>query len=132
MSAKITPLPWGIYEDETIEIFGNNELSSVCTMQFANEEEKEMAREEAKTIVSAVNNTYGAGINPEAVPELVNLLKRLVEKEEKAYKGRVESANHFNNNADGVGVKFDYETPVALPKWVLEAKAAIEKATIKP
>jgi hypothetical protein len=109
MSAKITPLPWGIYEDETIEIFGNNELSSVCTMQFANEEEKEMAREEAKTIVSAVNGTWGAGINPEVVPDLLESLKETLAQFKKI-------DMHYSK---------DHEI-------MSRAEAAIEKATIKP
>ncbi len=34
---------------------------------------------EAKMITTAVNNTYGKGINPEAVPELVEALEKAIE-----------------------------------------------------
>lgn len=36
------------------------------------------ARWQRTQLASAINNTYGAGINPEAVPELLAALKRLL------------------------------------------------------
>jgi uncharacterized protein (DUF1786 family) len=33
----------------------------------------------ASAIVSAVNNTYGAGVNPEAIPNMLNALKKVME-----------------------------------------------------
>lgn len=77
MHKSISPTPWVVYEDETIEILGDNELSSVATMNFEGKEEREMATEEARVIVLAVNNTYGSGINPEAVPELFRTLTNM-------------------------------------------------------
>lgn len=56
----------------------------------------------ANRIVSAINGTYGSGINPEAVPELLRALKEVISVSDR---------------------KTDIYD---------RAKAAIEKATIKP
>lgn len=86
--------------------------------------------ENSKAITSAINSTYGKNINPESVPDLLEALKGIVAREEKAYAGRKQSADHFNNNTPGVGIKFDYETAAAMPQWISEAKAALAKAQL--
>lgn len=64
-------------------------------------------------IVSAINNTYGANINPEAVPELLNALKKLTSFEED-FKADREKA-----------LGYRYELSI-----LTLAKAAIEKAKL--
>lgn len=96
---KMSPLPW--------EIVGNNVESKDMSLIYIGESDlpPDEDKANAHAIVTAVNNTYGAGINPEAVPDLLKVLTALWDD---SCKGGI----HRN--------------------LILEsAKAAIEKATIK-
>lgn len=83
---------------------GDDIVTTNCSLLPKKEDEEHMRR-----IVSAVNNTYGAGINPEAVPELLDALK-----------GMLGPFSHIG----GVGREAKFKAREA-------AFAAIEKATIK-
>ena len=65
MKLNITPGPWykdkfGIYDE-----FGEHFI------------ETNIEVDDAAAIVTAVNNTYHKGINPEAVPEMLEVAKEL-------------------------------------------------------
>ena len=119
---KMTPFPLELKLKGNF-IFADNDIT-IVEIFGSNKTERWQA------IVTAVNSTYGKNINPESVPDLLEALKGIVAREEKAYAGRKQSADHFNNNTPGVGIKFDYETAAAMPKWISEAKAALAKAQL--
>lgn len=56
---------------------------------------------------------------------MVNMLSLVVEREKRAYYQRCDQAS-VHNNADGVGVDFDYVTPEPLPEWVKEIEKALK------
>lgn len=72
-----------IFSDETIITCGNVKPVLICRLSnirgdsFTNN--GEYIEDNAQAICSAVNNTYGKNINAEAVPELLEALKRIVE-----------------------------------------------------
>jgi len=72
---KMIMPPWVIDEirDEIHIIGANSYGESICALY--SDPMDEDVRANARAIVSAVNNTYGSGVNPEAVPELLNALK---------------------------------------------------------
>ena len=78
MKLNITPGPW---VSKGISIYS----VSVCSWHiltvnpFAPERENSEANTTA--IVTAVNNTYHKGINPEAVPELLQLVEEIYKSE---------------------------------------------------
>lgn len=106
MKNEITPTPW---RNAVTHILGN---APVTICRFGDDNKNwEVDR---SAIVSAINNTYGSGINPEAVPGLMDAIVELVS----AFDNLVEQG----------------DTTVAknrINRYVGEAKAAIEKATIK-
>lgn len=61
---------------------------------------------------------------------LLKLLQNAVKNELDKYDADVRYASQ-HNNTDGVGQTFDYYSPAPLPKWVVEAQAAIKKYTLK-
>lgn len=76
MNNKITPTPWQISQFKEMNIGINYdsplEAETICQVTGNN------ARN-ANAIVSAVNGTYGKLINPEAVGDLLESVKELVE-----------------------------------------------------
>lgn len=112
---KITPAPWKVeieggkfpaYSITTdVEEGANN---TVCNLFTATMGEKAHQEFNAFAIVSAVNNTYGASINPEAVPNLKKCLEELLYQFEKV-----------------VSPKFTLDHML-----IREAHAAIEKAKL--
>jgi hypothetical protein len=111
MKDKMTPTPWEarIEQDHSIHISSSSDSITyvICTCYC--EPLDETTKADAAAIVSAVNGTWGTGINPEGVPEIKKCLEELLVQFEK----------------------------VVDPKYTLdfmlirEAKAAIEKAQIK-
>ena len=80
MKDKMTPTPWEVREPIThmfASIIAAKSLDQVDSYVAAifKSDDCEM---NASAIVSAVNNTYGSGINPEAVPELLRALKEVI------------------------------------------------------
>lgn len=75
-----TPGPWKVVparypENACTSIYsGRKEISIVSNSQAVPAPESDY---NAEAIVSAINNTYGAGINPEAVPDLLQAIKEL-------------------------------------------------------
>lgn len=69
---NMTPhLPLSIdYDNDVVSVDGNMVLE--C---FAPTKDAQIAL--PKAVVSAIENTYGNGINPESVPEMYNALKSL-------------------------------------------------------
>lgn len=67
---------------------------------------EDVAGSDCRAIVSAINNTYGASINPEAVPDLLSALKLLLKQQENPH------------------LVFTGEDPIGT------ARAAIEKAKL--
>jgi hypothetical protein len=71
---EITKGEWKISEDNDIIVNNGNSITVIAEIDCnynANWEAN------AEAICNAVNNTYGKGINPEAVPDLVEVLKSL-------------------------------------------------------
>lgn len=106
--SAMTPAPWAIEEKwrtGTYKIYGPDERSEV------GETNTEV---DAHAIVSAVNATYGSGIDPEAIPELMHAVLSFIAgmNEEESFPGHSEA----------------YLTQVCLPR----AEAAIAKANLKP
>jgi len=111
----MTPTPWKV-DDETdpkeeLYIVSDGIPDSFfCLANLYCNPMDDETKANAAAIVSAVNNTYGKGINPESVPDLLSALHGML--------------NIGNALATG------HES------WIDErranAKAAIEKATIKP
>lgn len=103
---KMTPTPWEIDDaaDEIniISMKSKHNFAAIATL-FCNPVDDETTAN-ASTIVSAVNNTYGQSINPEAVKEMYDVLKSFVN----SYKG----------------------VNIGSFKILDEAKAAIEKAKL--
>lgn len=109
---KMTPTPWAL---SNIDEEGDARVISRAIGLYANQiclpPHKDLESAEnwclnAQAIVSAVNNTYGAEINPECVPSMLDALKEI---------------------HDIWGQEWGWRDHPAF----LKAKAAIEKATIK-
>lgn len=96
---KMTAAPWRI--DERGFVLGRG-------LNWAIIDPDDVSRADITAIVSAINNTYGASINPEAVPDMKKVLIELLAQFEKV-------------------VEPKYTLDFMLIK---EAKAAIEKAKL--
>jgi|SRR5580693_9375810 hypothetical protein len=82
---KMTPTPWKVEITESkfpvysvtadIEEGANN---TICNLFTATMGEKESQEFNASAIVSAVNNTYGAAIDPNQVPDLLRAAEMLL------------------------------------------------------
>lgn len=73
---KMTATPWRIVEttndpDFVGDLLGKN-LTGIAGIYAGNE----YSASDAAHIVSAINNTYGQEINPEAVPDMLKALQR--------------------------------------------------------
>jgi hypothetical protein len=79
LKSTTTPTPWEIdeIEDELHIVRVGGFPESVCALYSDPMDDETKAN--ASAIVSAVNNTYGAGINPEAVPVLLKAFQRLLD-----------------------------------------------------
>jgi hypothetical protein len=64
---KMTPTPW--WEDD------DNCIASGSHESYITIAEVLTGLEDREAISKAVNNTYGCGVNPEAVPDLLEALK---------------------------------------------------------
>jgi hypothetical protein len=79
----------------------------------------------ALDIITAYNNTYGAGINPEGLPTLIKAALDLL-----AYDKKEGVFDDCQNNGDGFSPDLLVSSQL---RTILDSiKAAIEKATIKP
>jgi hypothetical protein len=77
MKDKITPTPWKVDDDgKAISIMDNAEIVYVAHWVYGSD--KKIVMMNANGIVSAVNNTYGSGINPEMVPKLLDALENIL------------------------------------------------------
>lgn len=76
---KMTPTPWKVkkFKNWATNVVGKEEGDDIC--ELSNTNSKKVQNTNAAAIVSAVNNTYGAAINPEAIPELMRVLKWIIE-----------------------------------------------------
>jgi hypothetical protein len=83
---KMSPAPWKIdggfvtEHDSYACIIGSTISAPIRETHIAevySEDENETAN--AKAIVSAINNTYGKGIDPSSIPELLEALKDLMD-----------------------------------------------------
>lgn len=122
---KITPTPWEI---QTRFLIGNpdkvfiNGHSNVCELRIGNRSMSE-GNADAEAIVSAINNTYGAGINPEAVPELIKAAIALL-----AYEQKEGLFDDYVNNGDGYSPTLEVSGTLRI---ILNAiKSTIEKAKL--
>lgn len=82
MKLKITPGPWATNANISF-IYGDiNRLNDIMEDLICDppncEESYNNWKDNAAAIVTAVNNTYHAGIDPEAVPEMLECLKMSV------------------------------------------------------
>jgi hypothetical protein len=78
---KISQMPW--YLDDTYNQDENISLIGADKKQIGNLFQDGCGNGDktpgnAKAIISAVNNTYGSGVNPEAVPDLLTALNELM------------------------------------------------------
>jgi hypothetical protein len=134
MNNNMTPTPWKVakFKSWSTNVVGQGESNDICEMSGTHP--KATQNENAKAIVSAVNSTYGNGINPEAVKEMYAAVLAL------------------NDYAEYVAAKNEMEeVPLLFDDWqhankaawddrfkrpdhfitLSEAKAAIDKALIK-
>lgn len=104
MENKMTPTPW---TSDGCQVHAKGKYLLAAQSGSSLEEDKA----NSIAIVSAVNNTYGKGINPEAVQDLLECLKNIV------------------------SVAVDRWRPLPATSYekncLSSARAAIEKATIK-
>jgi len=109
MESKMTKTPWKT--NDTYKQDGNISLMGANKMQIGNLFQSMKGVDNtpgnASAIVSAVNNTWGKGIDPSSVPELLEALKEIIRTSEETC--------------------FEVERTTAF----LKAKAAIDKAIIK-
>jgi len=87
MELKITPGPW-LYTMPIPEKFyakisgkGWSDFAKVCVRTMDDESaiiEEQQGKDNVIAIITAVQNTYHKGINPEAVPEMLSALEVLV------------------------------------------------------
>lgn len=121
MKLNITPGPWR-YSPKT---FNTENRENVATGSIVNEtwyivevqnscghhklEDQTESEANAEAIITAVNNTYHKGINPEAVPEMLEIAKEVREWYEK-------------NHAE----LLDQRTPICFSKLL----SVIQKATL--
>lgn len=77
---KMTPTPWSIWEGNATFIISDTSSERNPFIAQATDIASSVRRwpENAKAIVSAINNTYGAGIDPEAVKDLRDALTELM------------------------------------------------------
>jgi hypothetical protein len=107
MSNKMINTPWVIDEiRDEIHITGANSYGeSICAL-YSDPMDDE-TRANAKAIVSAVNNTYGIGVNPDCVEDLLDACKEALRMYEE-----IEPAGGWQGVHDSL-------------------KSAIDKATLK-
>lgn len=74
MNTKHTQGEWEVAE--RFNIIADGEYVGDTYQPYITDEKCEA---NAKAIVTAVNNTYGKGINPEAVPDLLGALRTLLQ-----------------------------------------------------
>jgi hypothetical protein len=105
MEKKMTLPPWQIDEvKDEINIIGADSYGeAICTLY--SDPMDEDTRANAKAIVTAINFTYGKGIDPSSVPELLEALKAICN-------------SYYAKNLP--------------PKLVEAAEMAIHKSIIKP
>ena|ERR1700753_2134380 len=101
MESKISPLPWNISED------GIN-----CSKNWQVVDKEVTSAKDMEAIVSAVNNTWGKGIDPACVPEVVNALVELV-------------AALDNQKENVIG---DIVSKNRVERYIREAKAILKEA----
>lgn len=93
MKLNITPGPWRLCESSKMvgihKVIRNSEDYGSWQIAFIAPDAWELKLDgqqesdaNATAIVTAVNNTYHKGINPEAVPEMYNMLRLLYGSEE--------------------------------------------------
>lgn len=81
---KLTPGTWKVSThddngDIVIRDAGNKIVANLSTDKYGKEDEEyQQSEADAQAIVKAVNNTFGKGINPEAVEGMFNALKATV------------------------------------------------------
>lgn len=76
---KMTPTPWNISSDkENSELWIEHEKVSYVIASLFCEPLDDQTRADAHAIVTAVNSTYGAEINPEAVKDIRDTLKAIL------------------------------------------------------
>jgi len=76
MTAKHTPEPWKTYQEDSDSVHVlSDDYGRIVTLHRAPYDPTDVAAN-AKHIVSCVNNCQG--INPEAVPDLLEVLKRIM------------------------------------------------------
>lgn len=118
--SAMTPAPWEVHiSDGKFTVYHvvqkhESGWSEICKLFTATMDLKEGQPANAIAIVSAVNATWGSGIDPEAVPELMHAVLSFIAgmNEEESFPGHSEA----------------YLTQVCLPR----AEAAIAKANLKP
>lgn len=122
---KMTPTPWSIWEDNAAFIISNTSSDRNPFIAQATDIASSVRRwpENAKAIVSAINNTYGAGINPEAVPELIKSAMALL-----AHDKKEGLFDDYENHGDGFSL--DLQISAELRTILDSFKAAIEKAKL--
>lgn len=120
---KMTPTPWKIrkHKSWSTNVVGKDELNDICEMSGTHS--KSIQNANASAIVSAINNTYGAGINPEAVPELIKAAIALL-----AYEQKEGLFDDYVNNGDGYSPTLEVSGTLRI---ILNAiKSTIEKAKL--
>src|ERR1700690_482164 len=77
MESKMTPTPWSYqYDDNGFYVIEAKGMPSPYITATGNEADVDGFNAEA--IVTAINSTYGKGIDPSSVPELLNALKNIL------------------------------------------------------
>lgn len=103
---KMTPTPWKVIKFSSFptNITGASRDNDICEM--SNTHDKVVQNANAQAIVTAVNSTYGAGIDPQSIPALLETLNKIINV----------------NYAWGISSQLEM-----VKEW---AKAAIEKAKL--
>jgi hypothetical protein len=78
MEKKISPLPWKVFDADRPGIDDDNDETIVLWGERG-EPAGIRGKENASAIVTAINSTYGKGIDPSSVPDLLEALKGMVE-----------------------------------------------------
>lgn len=94
---KMTPTPWNFtWDDNGFHfVWADERMPRPYICATGRSDPDDINESNAKAIVSAINNTYGAGINPEAITDLLKAAQDFVSKVEEGKAKSKESYSKF-------------------------------------
>lgn len=115
MSKEYTPGPWKIIDNKGQLSIANEKNINCCYRVNATTMDRKRNAANAQLIAAA--------------PELLEALERAVKNQQLTIDAINADADWYNNNMPGVGQELSYKERAVTPDWMIQAKAAIKKAT---